>query len=131
MRPTAVLLDTHVVLWALADPDRLGRARPVVEDGGVTRYLSAASVWEVAIKTGLDRLQLPLPLREWARRAAADLVAERLPITDAHAAEVADLPMHHRDPFDRILVAQARSLAVPIVTADPAIALYDIDTIEV
>lgn len=129
MTPSAVLLDTHVVLWALAEPDRLGRAGGIIGDARVTRYLSAACVWEVAIKTTLDRLRLPLPVGDWARQAAWDLAAERLPITDGHAAAVADLPLHHRDPFDRILVAQARSLDVPIVTADQAIARYDVTTI--
>ena len=131
MTPSAVLLDTHVVLWALQDPHHLGSARAIVEDAAVTRYLSAACVWEVAIKTALNRLELPIPVSAWARQAAADLAAERLPITDVHAAAVADLPLHHHDPFDRILVAQALSLGVPIVTADAAIARYSVKTIDV
>jgi PIN domain nuclease of toxin-antitoxin system len=129
MNPSAVLLDTHVVLWALQDPDRLGSAREIIQDAAVTRYLSAACVWEVAIKTTLNRLELPMTVVRWAQQAVTDLAAERVPVTDVHAAAVADLPPHHRDPFDRILVAQACSLDVPIVTADAAFARYDVTTI--
>jgi PIN domain nuclease of toxin-antitoxin system len=128
---TAVLLDTHIVLWAMQDPGRLGAARTVVEDPGVTRHLSAASIWEVAIKVALGRLDLPVPVPEWAERAASDLAAERLAVTQEHAAAVAALPRHHGDPFDRLLVAQARALSVPIITADADIGAYDVDVLPV
>lgn len=128
-RPERVLLDTHVVLWALQDPDRLGAQRELVEDPAVTRALSAVVVWEVAIKSRLGRLDLPVAVRDWVDRAAADLVAERVPITDVQAATVAELPLHHRDPFDRLLVAQAQVLDVPLVTADPVLEAYDIAVI--
>lgn len=126
-----ILLDTHIVLWALQDPARLGRARNIIAAADRTRYLSAACVWEVAIKSRLGRLDLQMSVNHWVGRAADDLAAERLPITDEHAAAVADLPDHHRDPFDRMLVAQARVLGAPIVTADQKIGLYDVDTISV
>src|SRR5690625_4877794 len=103
MNAARVLLDTHVVLWALQDPRRLGEHRTLLEDPSTIRLLSAVVIWEVAIKSRLGRLDLPLPVAEWAPRAATDLAAERLSITDVHAAAVTDLPMHHRDPFDRLL----------------------------
>ncbi|MGI8875983.1 MAG: type II toxin-antitoxin system VapC family toxin [Egibacteraceae bacterium] len=131
MNATRVLLDTQVVLWALQNPRRLHGRRSLLEDPMVTRLLSAAVVWEVAIKAGLGRLDLAMPVGDWARRAATDLVAERLPITDEHAAGVADLPPHHRDPFDRLLIAQARALAVPLVSADAALAAYDVEVLTV
>src|SRR5690625_3301595 len=129
MKPDRILPDTHVVLWALQDPNRLGERRALLEDPAVTRILSAVVVWEVAIKTRLGRLGLPLAVNKWRPRAVADLAAERLPITDHHAAAVADLPLHHRDPFDRLLVAQSQILKVPIITADPAFTDYDVEVL--
>lgn len=122
-----ILLDTHAVLWALGDPDRLGDQRDLVADPEVTRLLSAAVVWEVAIKVGLGRLSLGLGVADWAARAQADLLAEALPISAEHAVGVAVLAHHHRDPFDRLLIAQARALGVPLVTADAAFADYDVE----
>lgn len=122
-----VLLDTQVVLWALSDPARLGSQRDLVADRTVTRLLSAVVVWEVAIKVGLGRLQLGMGVPEWAARAARALVAEPVPVTAEHAAFVAGLPRHHRDPFDRMLVAQAHALEVPLISADRALAAYGIE----
>lgn len=126
-----LLLDTHVVLWALGDPDRLRSSRELLADPDVTRLVSAVVVWEVAIKVGLRRLHLAMSVAEWAKRARTDLAAESIGISEAHAAAVADLPHHHRDPFDRLLVAQARSLGVPLVSADPALTAYDVEVIGV
>lgn len=126
-----VLLDTHVVLWAMQEPARLGSQRELLGDPAVTRVVSAVVVWEVAIKVGLGRLRLPMPVAAWASRAVSDLAAERAPITDQHAAAVAELPHHHHDPFDRLLVAQARFLDVPLVTADPVLRAYDVEIIEI
>ncbi len=126
-----MLLDTHIVLWALATPERLGRRRKLLANPETTRMVSAVVVWEVAIKVALDRLHLPMPVREWADSACRDLAAVSVPITEAHAAAVADLPLHHRDPFDRLLVAQARDLGVPIATADPALSAYDVTVVEI
>lgn len=124
-----VLLDTHVVLWALSEPHRLGAHRQVVEDPSTSRLLSAVVTWEVAIKAGLGRLDVPRPLRAWAQRALDDLAAEPLPVTVEHTLGVADLPALHRDPFDRLLVAQAQMLGVPLLTADAALAGYDIEVL--
>ncbi len=126
-----VLLDTHVVLWALTDPDRLGNRRGLVADPEVTRLLSAAVVWEVAIKVGVGRLELGVDVDTWVRRAGTDLRAQPVPVTAEHAAGVAGLPHHHRDPFDRILVAQAQAMAVPVVSADAALEAYDIEVLRI
>ncbi len=128
-----VLLDTHAVLWATTEPHRLGRHRDLVADPEVVRLLSAAVVWEVAIKVGLGRLDLGVGVgvTDWLTRARADLVLEHVPIVAEHAATVADLPHHHRDPFDRLLIAQARALSVPLLSADPAMRAYDVELLAI
>lgn len=128
-RGVTVLLDTHVVLWALAAPERLRSRRELVADPATRRLLSAVVTWEVAIKSGLGRLDLPTSPRAWAARAVEDLRLEPVPITPADTLAVADLPLHHRDPFDRLLVAQARERSIPLLTADPALRAYDVDVL--
>lgn len=123
-----LLLDTHVFLWLLAAPDRLGQHLRSLEDPGNDLLFSAASSWEIAIKVRLGRLDLPdHPTRYVPDRMRA-IGAEPLAVEHAHALAVAELPMLHRDPFDRILVAQARHLRLTIVTADADIARYDVGT---
>ena len=124
-----ILLDTHAVLWALGAPERLGAQRSLVEAPSTTRLLSAVVTWEVAIKVALGRLQLPGSVRTWAARALSDLAAEPLAIELEHAAAVAELPHHHRDPFDRLLVAQAQQLMIPVLTADEQLARYDVEVL--
>lgn len=122
-----LLVDTHVWLWLQTEPHRLDDAvLGLLADTGNDLLLSAASAWEVAIKYALGKLALPeVPERyvpERMRRSATTALA----ITHEHALAVADLPPHHRDPFDRLLVAQARLDDLDIVTADPAFAAYDV-----
>jgi PIN domain nuclease of toxin-antitoxin system len=119
-----VLLDTHVLIWALKAPARLPpRLRAAVEDAGTTVFVSAASVWEMAIKRALGRLDFPLErLGEMLR--GADL--EELPVTHAHAVEAGTLPRHHGDPFDRMLVAQARFEGMALATEDAALRAYEV-----
>jgi PIN domain nuclease of toxin-antitoxin system len=126
-----VLLDTHVFLWANVDPARLGATRSLLEDPGTERVVSAASSWEIAIKVGLGRLQVPEPVATWVPSRIHAIAGEALPISHAHVLGVASLPTLHRDPFDRLLVAQAQALGIPIVTADEAIAAYDVEVIRV
>lgn len=125
------LLDTHVWLWMLTAPERLGRARPLVDDVRSQLLLSAASVWEIAIKSATERLVLPEPVERFVpdrmRRTGVVPVA----IEPAHALGAATLPPWHRDPFDRLLVAQARALGVPLVTADAQVMRYDVQVIAV
>ncbi len=125
-----VLLDTHCWLWWTAEPQRLGEhARRLIRDGGNTVLLSAASSWELAIKYALGRLALPEPPHDFVpRRLARDSIAP-LPVHHAHALQVAALPRHHRDPFDRLLVAQAQLERVPIITVDRQFEPYDIEII--
>jgi len=121
------LLDTHAFLWARRAPNRLGSQRQLVEDPATVRLVSTVTAWEIAIKWSTRRLGLPehpaqfVPSR--IRLLAATSVAIELP----HVLAVADLPLHHRDPFDRLLIAQARALGVPILTADRAFEAYDVE----
>jgi PIN domain nuclease of toxin-antitoxin system len=118
------LLDTHIALWALTDDARLSAgARALIEDPANQVAVSAASVWEIAIKHGLGRGDMPVSgaaALDWFRQAGYDL----LPVTPDHAAAVEALPDHHRDPFDRLLIAQATSEPMRLITRDPLVALY-------
>jgi PIN domain nuclease of toxin-antitoxin system len=103
-----LLLDTHALIWAVDQPALLdSRARSALEDASSDVLISAATIWEIAIKTGLGKLTLSVPYRDWMNRAIADLSATLLPITVEYADMQATLPGHHRDPFDRMLIAQA------------------------
>lgn len=116
-----LLVDTHVFLWWCGDDPRLGAdERRAIRDGANEVYLSAASVWEIVIKQGLGRLRAPEPASVAPRR----LGFQPLPITFEHAEATASLPPVHRDPFDRILVAQARIEGLTLVTHDPSIRSY-------
>jgi PIN domain nuclease of toxin-antitoxin system len=120
-----LLLDTHVVLWWRQDSRQLGRAaRDAIARAAVV-YVSAASAWEVAIKATIGRLHLEDPF-EWHVHEAG---FEPLPILFAHAAEVARLPPHHADPFDRMLVAQARVERLVLVTHDRTLLPYEVQTL--
>jgi PIN domain nuclease of toxin-antitoxin system len=120
--PRRLLLDTHAFLWWRADDPRLGTvARDAIAMADVV-HVSAASVWEAGIKIRLGRLRLPEPL---AKGVAASGFAE-LPIRFAHAERAAELPGHHGDPFDRMLVAQAQVEGLTLVTHDRAIWQYDV-----
>jgi PIN domain nuclease of toxin-antitoxin system len=125
-----VLLDTHVWLWMLTAPDRLApRARGLVEDVGTTLLLSAASSWEIAIKFTLGRLPLPAPPEQYVPERMRVTAVDPLPIEHSHALRVSLLEMLHRDPFDRLLVAQSQIERVPLLTADPIYQRYDVETI--
>lgn len=119
-----LLLDTHVLLWAAGEPERLRpSARALIEDPENDPYFSAASLWEVAIKSGLGRDDFSVDPRV-LRRALLEHGYTELPITGAHAVAVDLLPPIHRDPFDRLLVAQAQIEAMTLLTADTTVADY-------
>ena len=118
------LLDTHLLLWALNDPERLREAtRDAIEDPANDVLFSTASIWEVAIKTRLGRPDFAVPAETIAKEALVLGFAELL-IRWQSAAVVADLPLHHRDPFDRILLAQAITEPVHLYTVDRKLVQY-------
>ncbi len=126
-----LLLDTHVFLWLQTDPDRLGEQLAIMGDTRNELWLSAASAWEMAIKYELGKLPLPEPPERYVPERVHAIGARALPIEQPHALAVATLPPLHRDPFDRLLVAQAGLLDLTIVTADPAVAQYPIASLTV
>lgn len=124
------LLDTHGFVWMNDDDPRLSRrARELIADGGVRLDLSLASVWELTIKVGLGRLRLPMPIEEYVPTRMRTQSLQLLEIRLDHVLRVASLPPIHGDPFDRLLIAQAQVERLPILTADPHIARYDVETI--
>ena len=125
-----LLLDTHTLIWAVDDPSKLsGPATTALQDPANELLLSAATVWELAIKIGQKKLTLSLPYREWMDRAIADLELTLLSITVEYADKQAGLPSHHKDPFDRMIIAQALVDGVPVVCADPAFDVYGVTRI--
>ena len=118
-----ILLDTHALIWYVDQDHLLGAtAHAAITDPANELLLSAATIWEISIKLGLKKLALSLPFLQWMNRAIADLGITVLPITVEYADAQAGLPFHHRDPFDRLLAAQAQVEKVPLVSSD---ALFD------
>jgi PIN domain nuclease of toxin-antitoxin system len=124
-----LLLDTHAFLWFATGDRRLSRpARAAMEAEDAQLHISAASVWEVAIEASLGRLTLPTSVDAYL----AEKIAEgyrMTPVTWAQAAAVERLPFHHRDPFDRLLIAQALAERFPIVTRDRVFRRYGVDVV--
>ncbi len=119
-----LLLDTHLLLWAAGNPDRLpAAARRLLDDLQNELIFSSASLWEVAIKHGLGRGDFRVDAR-LLRRGLLDNGYGELPITSEHAVALDSLPSIHRDPFDRILIAQSMVEGVTLLTADPLVAQY-------
>ncbi len=123
-----LLLDTHVALWAITDSPRLSeRARSLVADPANTVWVSVASLWEIAIKHSLGRGDMPITAQQgkaWFEQSGYRL----LPIEAPHLLSVAELPAHHNDPFDRLLVAQALAEPLRLITRDAQVARYS-DTV--
>jgi PIN domain nuclease of toxin-antitoxin system len=119
-----LLIDTHALLWWLSDDRALSaRAREVIGDPGNEPVVSTASLWEIAIKRSLDKLTAPDDLPERIVSGGFGW----LPISAHHAWRVGELPMHHRDPFDRLLVAQAQIERLPVVTTDERFGAYSVE----
>ena len=126
----AVLLDTHVFLWINASPQRLSDSvRSMIVDPAQDVLFSAVSSWEISIKYATGRLNLPEPPVGYvpSRIASANLTA--IAIEHSHTLQAGALPMHHRDPFDRLLIAQARELGVPLLTSDMSFDQYEVEII--
>lgn len=124
------LLDTHVFLWWITDDSQLSsRARELISNRNNALYLSAASGWEIMIKARLGRLQLPKnPQRFLSEQLSLNNI-ESLPIQMSHALHTITLPDHHRDPFDRMLIAQAQLEKMAILSSDQQIAKYEVRVI--
>ncbi len=119
-----LLLDTHLLLWAASTPERLSaKARTLLLDSGNQLLFSSASLWEVTIKNGLERSDFNVDSRRLWRMLLVNGYRE-LPVTSEHAVAVNDLPPLHKDPFDRILIAQARVEGLLLLTADKSVANY-------
>ena len=116
-----VLLDTQLVLWAMQDSKQLSAAARKQIRAAEANYVSAASLWEIAIKASLGKLALDSEVLEEQLGAAG---FQPLPITSQHTVQVRKLPMHHRDPFDRMLVAQAMSEPLRLLTHDTGLRMY-------
>jgi len=121
-----VLVDTHILKWWLDDPAQLSEsAKSALENRSNSVMISAVVAWELAIKANVGKLHVHGLLANWAGKIAAEDFRE-LPIDSAHAIRAGLLPMHHRDPFDRILVAQAQATGWPIISADPVFDHYGV-----
>src|SRR5690606_17299527 len=119
-----LLLDTHVLIWAAGLPDRLSaNARELIADADNDLFFSAASLWEIAIKSGLGREDFTVDAR-LLRRGLLDNGYSELPVASEHAVAVDGLPPIHRDPFDRLLIAQAMVEGITLLTADELVARY-------
>ncbi|MBW1867972.1 MAG: type II toxin-antitoxin system VapC family toxin [Deltaproteobacteria bacterium] len=125
-----ILLDTHCWLWWITTPEKLGpESQQLIMDGRNEIFLSAASSWEIAIKYALAKLPLPeAPEKFIPPRLVRDAIRP-LPINHTHALHVASLPLHHRDPFDRLLISQAQMEGLPIMTVDKQFKDYDVECI--
>jgi PIN domain nuclease of toxin-antitoxin system len=122
-----LLLDTHTVIWWV-DQDRLlgPKAHAAIADSLNDLLLSAATIWEIAIKVGLGKLSLSMPYKQWINRAMTNLGAVVLPITVEYADVLVGLPLHHRDPFDRMLIAQTQVEHVSLVSGDATFDQYGV-----
>ena len=123
-----LLVDTHAFLWYMAGDDRLSSTAVRAIDSSQEWWLSAASVWELAIKASLGRLTVPTSIADYLSAKVRDGL-RILSIEWPHAAAVERLPFHHRDPFDRLIVAQAQADRLPVVTKDKVFRKYGVDVI--
>jgi PIN domain nuclease of toxin-antitoxin system len=126
----SILLDTHVVIWAATNSERLRpSAREILSDPETMIFVSAVSALELAVKWSIGKLSLPAPPSEVISEFLAASGFSQLAITVRDGASVEELPLFHKDPFDRTLVAQARNHGLRLMTADPILEKYDVDVI--
>jgi PIN domain nuclease of toxin-antitoxin system len=124
------LLDTNAFIWWTNEPEKLSQtALAICEDESNTLLLSIASIWEMQIKVQLGKLQLKHSLQSVIERHERGNKLTLLPIESRHIWALGHLPPHHKDPFDRILIAQSQIEAIPVITADPQFARYQVATI--
>ena len=123
-----VLLDTHTLLWALTDESKLSeRVRKLLPSAEA--WFSVASLWEILIKTEIGKMPLPRPTGRFLMSKLALNGVRVLPVTADHVLRIESLPNHHRDPFDRLLIAQSLEEKIPLVTADRVFARYQVEVI--
>ncbi len=125
-----VLLDTHAFLWFVFDDQRLSKsAQAVILDPKVEKILSIGSLWEIVIKTQLEKLRLGMSIEDFVEDHIVGRILTLLPIEPPQLLTYFELPLHHRDPFDRLLVAQALTLDLPIVTGDLKFKAYGVNIV--
>jgi len=123
-----ILIDTHVLLWGLQNEERLSRkVRTLLPAADV--WISVASLWEIVTKVQVGKLTLPSPVGPYLSEQLRENGVSVLPIGFDHVRRLEELPLHHRDPFDRILIAQSLEESIPIVTGDPLFERYSVDLI--
>jgi PIN domain nuclease of toxin-antitoxin system len=126
-----LLPDTHTILWDFLDDPRLGQeAKRIIFSRQSSLWLSAASVWEIATKVSIGKLDLGQSLAEFLKQATERLKLRHLPVRAGHAVAISGMPLHHKDPFDRMLIAQAQFEGLTIVTADEAFSKYDVPILD-
>jgi PIN domain nuclease of toxin-antitoxin system len=123
------ILDTHTFLWAIAEEGKLSRRARQIYTGSSDLWLSVASMWEILIKVQAGKLPLPEPAGPYLVKKLVQNQIELLPITLDHVLGMESLPMHHRDPFDRMLIAQSIAEGWPIITGDPWFSRYPVDVV--
>ena len=122
-----LLLDTHTFLWFIAGDSALSKtARAAIEDEDNYRYLSVASLWEIAIKVSIEKLELSEPFDTLIPEQLTENGIELLDISVEHATLVASMPFHHRDPFDRLIAAQAKAEQMTLISADEVFDAYEV-----
>lgn len=122
-----VLLDTNVLFRAAFEPEKLtSTARAILTSPDWVRLLSPISTNELGIKSGQNKLTFPLPLRDWIAALTNSIKGVELPLTHQHAAMIETLPWHHKDPFDRLLIAQALAEGIPIISSDRVFDVYGV-----
>jgi PIN domain nuclease of toxin-antitoxin system len=125
-----LLLDTHTLFWSVENSSKISAmAMSVIQPLTNDVLLSAATIWELAIKVGQGKMALSLPYRQWMDKAIADLKLTILPVTVEYAERQSTLPQHHKDPFDRLVIAQALVEGIPIVSVDVAFDPYGVTRI--
>lgn len=124
------LLDTHTFLWFINDDSSLNAtAKTLIEDPENTIYLSVASIWEMAIKVSLEKLEMPLPFTDFIDEQLDKNTIILLKIKTAHTGIVATLPFYHRDPFDRLIIAQSKVEVIPVIGKDTIFDNYGIERV--
>ena len=122
-----ILLDTHAFLWFIIDNPMLSSsARILIENINNDRFISLASIWEIAIKTSLNKLEIAKPFSEFIPNQLKQNYINLLPINISHLIKVAELPFHHRDPFDRLMISQSLIEKIPIISKDTVFDDYGI-----